>query len=186
MAATRERSRATLVAVALCLLAACASPSHPSSSRPGAHRATPTTRVKVQKRFVLYGTYTQPAVRLEDVKTVSNIASSYRVDTGTIWHGDLEGRTTGVTHGVVNTRTLANEGTVTETFTGRVAGIGSGHLNLDELFRVTSRGDLTVTARIVGGDGALAGVHGTMHFTGYSDLLTGKRAGTYTAHIIRP
>jgi hypothetical protein len=181
MAATRERSRATLVAFALCLLAACASSSHPS-----AHRATtPTTRVKAQKRFVLYGTYTQPAVRLEDVKTVSSIASSYRVDTGTIVHGDLEGRTTGVTHGVVNTKTLANEGTVTETFTGRVAGIGSGHLNLDELFRVTSRGDLTLTARIVGGDGALAGVSGTMHLTGFSDLLTGKRAGTYTAHFTR-
>jgi hypothetical protein len=180
MAATRERSRATLVAVAVCVLAACGSSSQPSS-RP----KTPTTRVTVQKRFDIQGTYVQPAMRLVDVKSLSKGISSYRVDTGTMWHGDLEGRTKVAMRGVLNTKTFANDGIDTGTFTGHVAGIGSGHLILAESFRITPRGDLTLQARIVSGDGALAGLRGTIRFTGFSDLLTGKGAGTYTAHLTR-
>jgi hypothetical protein len=142
-------------------------------------------RAQAPTRYVVRGTYLQPTVRLEDVKTLSKQTSSYRVDTGTIWHGDLEGRSTVVMYGVVDTRTSANKGTDDETFTGNVKGIGSGHLTFEESFQISRKGDLTLIAHILSGDGPLAGLHGSFRLTGYSNPVTGKRLATYTGHFSR-
>jgi hypothetical protein len=133
----------------------------------------------------LHGTYVQPAVQPEDVKTLPGGKASYIVHSGTVWHGDLEGHTALVMHGVVNTKTNASTGTDTETFTGTMKGLGAGHLNFTETWSTSPSGTLALDARVVSGDGALVGVHGSMHFAGSGDPATGKGTGTYTANFTR-
>lgn len=80
----------------------------------------------------------------------------------------------------IDEKNFTQKGTITETFTGTVAHVGSGHLHFTERFTIDKSGTLAIDATMVGSDGALAGMHGTMHFAGHiNDDGTGK--GDYTA-----
>ena len=108
---------------------------------------------------------------------------SYRSDSGTIWHGDLEGTTKFVFHGIADIKTYASVGTSNEVFTGSMVGVGSGHLRFREKLKTDAQGTLTVDATIVGSDGALDAMQGTMHFAGKGVPSTGEGSGTYTANF---
>jgi len=111
--------------------------------------------------------------------------ATFRGDGGTIWHGDLEGRTVFVIHGVVDPPTGASTGTNDEVFTGSVSGIGSGKLHFDETFVNRANGTIAIDAHIIGAEGALEGLRGTMHFVGSDNPRTGAGAGSYTAQFSR-
>jgi hypothetical protein len=137
------------------------------------------------QRYELHGTYKQPAVTVEDLTPKGDGTASFRVDSGTEWHGDLEGQTKLVMHGVTTLKTLANSGTIDEVFSGSATGLGSGQLHFSEKFSVDPNGVIAIDATVVGGTGALKGLHGSMHFAGKGDPVTGEGTGTYTAAFTR-
>ena len=170
---------AVLSCAGLLLLTAC---SGSGSAKLGAvSPPAPSTTLAV-KTYTLRGTYVQPAIKISAVKPLpGGKRDSFRGDSGTIWHGDLEGQTKFVMRGVVDVKTFASSAKVDEVFAGTVAGAGSGHLHFLETVTVDAGGTISLDARIVSGDGALSGLHGTMHFAGKSIPSTGKGDGTYTA-----
>ena len=172
--------RLVIVASAVVIVAACG-----SSSSKGSASVT-TAPGTAPHAIALHGTYVQPAVTPEDLKVLpGGKKASYRVESGTTWHGDLEGTTKFVMHGVADVANYASTGTNDEVFTGSVKDIGSGHLHLFETWTTSAAGNLSLDARIVGSDGELAGLHGTMHFAGHGDPKTGAGTGTYTANSTR-
>jgi hypothetical protein len=128
----------------------------------------------------------QPAVTISRLETLpGGKRASFRADSGTVWHGDLEGRTRFVMHGVVDPTTFASSGTNDEVFTGTVAGLGSGRLHFAETFTNAADGTVSIDAHIVGAEGELEGLRGTMHFSGHGNPQTGAGTGTYTAQFSR-
>lgn len=162
-------------------IVACSSSA--KSTSPGSS-AVPVVSTVATRHLDLTGTYVQPAVTPTGIKNTGSNTSPFQVDSGTTWHGDLEGQTSFKMQGIVNLQTFATRGTNDETFTGSVATLGSGHLHLQETFSVSSTGVLSLDATIVSGDGALSGLRGRMHFAGHSDPLTGAGTGTYTASFV--
>jgi hypothetical protein len=71
---------------------------------------------------------------------------------------------------------------VRETFTGTVAGVGSGTLDLVEEGRGEPDGSTEIDATIVSGTGDLASLHGRLIFVGTCDV-SGACAGTYAGRI---
>jgi len=136
--------------------------------------------------FELTGTYVQPAVTPEDIQLQPDgKTATFTVHSGTAWHGDLEGDTEFVMEGVNDVATTANSGTIDETFTGTVAGVGEGHLHLSETFTVDPAGIIVIEATVLDGDADLEGLQGTMHFEGTSIPATGEGDGTYSASFTR-
>jgi hypothetical protein len=134
----------------------------------------------------LDGTYLQPPVTPEDVEPQPDgETATFTVTSGTTWHGDLEGDTELTMDGVLDLTTNASSGTIDETFTGTVAGIGRGHLHLSETFTIDPTGAIEIDATVLDGDGDLSDVAGTMHFVGTGDPVTGEGGGTYTASFTR-
>jgi hypothetical protein len=168
-----------LVVAVTTALAACSSA---SASKPGAVSAANTAPAPTTRTHQLHGSYVQPALKISDLKPIpGGTKESFRADGGTIWHGDLEGRTAFVMHGVVDTKTHATSGTNTEVFTGSMAGVGRGHIHFLETFTSDAKGTLSLDATITGSDDALIGLSGTMHFAGPSNPTTGAGYGTYAA-----
>src|SRR4029077_10311556 len=105
------------------------------------------------------GTYVQPAVTPENIQAQPDgKTATYTVNSGTTWHGDLEGATTLVMEAVHDLTTTANSGTIDETFTGTVAGIGTGHLHLSETFTIDPTGVIAIDATVLDADGDLSGL----------------------------
>jgi len=179
----RLGSRCVAIACGFAALTGCSSSTNaaspPTSTTP---RSTTTAAAGRSRR----GTYVQPAVTISDLETLpGGKKASFRADSGTVWHGDLEGRTEFVMHGVVDPATFASTGTNDEVFTGTVAGLGSGKLHFAERFTNAADGTVSIDARIVGAEGALEGLRGTMHFSGRGNPQTGAGTGTYTAQFSR-
>ncbi len=115
--------------------------------------------------------------------TLSSTGGVIKQRSGSIWTGDLDGKTT--FNAVLRadpTSAGALVGTINEVFTGSVRGIGQGHLFLTEEITDTASGGVTVSATIVRGDGELKGVTGHLRFTGSSDI-NGIGDGVYTGSI---
>ena len=71
---------------------------------------------------------------------------------------------------------------IRETFTGTVAGVGSGTLELIEEGRGQPDGSTEIDATIVSGTGDLASLHGRLIFVGTCHV-SGPCAGTYPRRI---
>lgn len=99
------------------------------------------------------------------------------------WSGDLTGPTSFTGRGLLPTRPAVLVGTISETFTGSVAGIGSGTLRFVETFRQdVTTGAITIDAQVVGGTGALSTVRGYLRFVGVTDA-DGVGGGTYSGGL---
>src|SRR5690349_8770930 len=119
-------SRCVAIACGVAALTGCSSSAHSASPPTTPARSTTSTAPGRSRR----GTYVQPATTPTDIKKLpGGKEASYRADSGTVWHGDLEGTTMFVIHGVVTLATNANRGTIDEVFAGSVSGIGAGHLH---------------------------------------------------------
>lgn len=95
------------------------------------------------------------------------------------WTGDLTG-STGFRGRAIVTRSGTIVGPLQETFTGELAGVGSGTLQLSELLRQDANtGAITIDAAVTGGTGAFAKVRGSLHFVGVTDA-EGVGGGSYT------
>jgi hypothetical protein len=101
-------------------------------------------------------------------------------DFATSYTGDLTGTISSDFTWMINCTSSLIEGRGVETFTGSVAGIGSGALIWRTRFRANfdcstlALSNLHGTGTIRSGTGALAGLHGTLVFTGdtYSGVLS--------------
>jgi hypothetical protein len=171
----------TAVAAAASLLAAC---SASAKAAPHAPSAAPVASTRAERQLNLKGTYMTPPMNISGIKNTGSNVSPFRGDGGDLWHGDFEGRTTFVIRGVVSLQTQASHGTSNETFTGSVATLGSGQLHFHETWTLSEKGVLALDATIVGGDGALTGVRGRMHFAGTANVSNGAGSGTYTATLV--
>jgi len=101
----------------------------------------------------------------------------------TSWSGDLTGSTTYTGRGRINNRSGDLVASVRETFRGSVKGIGAGTLEFSELLQQDgATGAVTVVGHVTGGTGALAGVRGTLHFSGSSDA-TGFGGGSFRGEL---
>jgi hypothetical protein len=87
------------------------------------------------------------------------------------YSGSLQGRSVLTVSGIIDCRSGATNGTATETFTGSVAGVGSGTLTWFDTMSARFDCDTFVqfdthgTSTIMSGTGALAGLSGTFGFT---------------------
>jgi hypothetical protein len=104
---------------------------------------------------------------------------------GTDWHGSLEGSTTYTATFLFDPVANTSVGTIDETFTGTLAGVGPGTLHLAEQFTQDGQGLVTVDATIVGGTAALATVTGSLHFSGTADM-NGIGSGTFSGSLRLP
>jgi len=97
------------------------------------------------------------------------------------WSGDLTGPTSYSARARVDQRG-ALTGVIHERFTGRLADVGTGTLTFTEHFRQDPTGALTIDAQVTAATGQLAGVRGTLHFTGHTDQQ-GVGGDRYTGHL---
>ncbi len=115
--------------------------------------------------------------------TLSSSGRFIKQRQGSIWTGDLDGKTTFNAVLRADPKSAgALVGTINEVFTGSVGGIGQGRLFLTEEITDTASGGATVDATIVRGDAGLKGVTGRLHFTGSSDIR-GIGDGVYTGTV---
>ncbi len=99
---------------------------------------------------------------------------------GTQWHGSLEGTTAFTATNLFDPATNDSTGTIDETFTGSIPGVGSGTLRFTEQYSL-HQGIVSLDATVVSGTGQLSTVTGTIHFDGTSDdqgIGNGTYAGT--------
>src|SRR5262245_38971284 len=92
----------TAVATGAPLVAACP---RSAKSAPHAAAAVPVASTVAERHLELDGTYVQPAVTPTGMKATGSNTSPFQVQSGTVWHGDLEGQTTFKLSGVVNLKT---------------------------------------------------------------------------------
>ena len=115
--------------------------------------------------------------------TLSSTGGVIKQRSGTVWTGDLNGKTTFSALLRADPKNAgALVGTIDEVFTGSVRGIGQGRLFLAEEITVSGTGALVVVATIKRGDAALQGVRGRLRFTGTSDVR-GIGDGVYSGSI---
>jgi hypothetical protein len=179
------------LAISLGLTACAGGSSSAGASQPsGTTHASPisatTFNIKQAKasRFrIVHGTWTQPPVQLGNFQPAGDGMVSYDATGGTRWDGNLAGDTKFTIKGVASTTTFANSGTIRETFTGKVDGIGEGTLSFVEAFTETETGALTLYATVVSGTGDLRGVQGVLRFTGQV-ADAGEGTGTYDGALI--
>jgi hypothetical protein len=101
-------------------------------------------------------------------------------DFATSYTGDLEGTISSNFTWMINCTSSLIEGRALETFTGSVAGVGSGTLTWATQFHASfdcgtgALSNLAGTGTIMSGTAALAGLHGTLDFAGqiYSGTLS--------------
>jgi hypothetical protein len=99
------------------------------------------------------------------------------------WSGSFVGTTTFAGSAVVNLTNGTTRGTLTEVFTGSVAGLGSGTISFREPFFISAGGTLRLEYVITGASGALAGVLGAGVFVGTS-APDGSGSGTYSGTLV--
>lgn len=100
-----------------------------------------------------------------------------------VWSGDLVGATTFTFRVLQLARSGVIRGQLNETFTGSVAGVGTGTLIfVEQVVQSTTTGDLTITAEITHGTGALSTLHGALRFTGSTDAAE-NGGGDYTGRF---
>ncbi len=109
---------------------------------------------------------------------------------GDAWSGDLSGTTVYGGHGTLDLTTGETRMVLHETFTGTVAGLGTGQVHFVDYLH-SGPDDLgTVTCLATGGSGGLRGVHGAVQFTA-SQIVdpdpfgNGTSYGDYTGFLFR-
>jgi len=171
--------RIALLCVAVGLSASCGSSKHATgtttTSAPSSTLAQRPTSTPVSGRWV------NPTAAV----TIGVTEGVIKQRSGTIWTGDLSGKTTYISyvHAVPN-QTGAFAGTIDEIFSGSVRGIGRGQLFLAEKITVSATGAVLNIARITRGTGGLVAVRGNLRFTGTANL-SGIGNGPYTGMIHR-
>ena len=99
------------------------------------------------------------------------------------WSGDLIGATTFTFRVLQLARSGVMRGQLDETFTGSVAGVGTGTLTfVEQVVQSTATGELTISAEITHGTSALSALRGALHFTGSTDTSE-NGGGAYTGRF---
>lgn len=99
------------------------------------------------------------------------------------WSGDLIGATTFTFRVLQLARSGVIRGQLDETFTGSVEGVGTGTLSfVEQVVQSTTTGELTISAEITHGTGALSTLRGALHFTGSTDPSE-NGGGAYTGRF---
>jgi hypothetical protein len=166
--------RVALLCCVFALAAGCASSTHSAGT---ATSSSSTTRPSVARSTVLVkGRWVNPTAAV----TIGTPGGGIKQRSGTIWTGDLNGKTTyTATFRADPKRAGAFVGTIDEVFVGSVRGVGRGRLFLTERFTVSATGAVVNVGQVVRGDGGLKGVRGRLRFTGTADLR-GIGRGTFT------
>jgi hypothetical protein len=99
------------------------------------------------------------------------------------WSGDLAGSTVAFATFVIHPDGRSIGAPVHETFTGTLAGVGGGTIEMTEVAHGTPDGSAEVDASVVGGTGALGSLHGRLVFLGTCDP-NGNCAGTYSGTLV--
>jgi len=116
----------------------------------------------------------------------------YRIEgfSGDHWDGTLTGDTSYSGSGTFDPATGAVAMVLHETFTGTVAGVGSGQIQFVEYLQQSGPGNATVDCLVTSATGDLAGLHGYVHFrqTGVIDpdpTGNGTSVGDYIGALFR-
>ena len=124
------RTLARRIRTTLCVVAVLAVPFGTATTSPAGASMSGTHHPTI--RFV-GGGFTSPALTVSDV-VVDGSTARFNLSGGDHWSGALDGTTTYSGSGRVDLVTGAVKGTVFETFTGSLHGVGSGHLySIDSL-----------------------------------------------------
>jgi hypothetical protein len=169
--------RFALVCCAFAVATGCGRSTHSAGT---ATSSSSTTRPSIARSTApVDGRWVNPTAAV----TVGTTGGVIEQRSGTIWTGDLDGKTTYTASFRADPKHAgAYVGTIDEVFDGSMRGVGRGRLFLTESFTVSATGAVVNVGRIVRGDGGLKGVGGRLRFTGTSDLR-GIGQGTFTGAL---
>ena len=136
------------------------------------------------------GTFIGAPLIISNLQTTDGITYSFDVAAGDEWDGDLVGHTTYTGHGTLNISTGEFRAIYDETFTGTVAGLGTGQLHFVEYAQAGPTNLGQVDCLVVGATGDLAGVRGGVEFRATSVVDpdpsgNGTSYGSYTGYLVR-
>ena len=170
--------RLALLFCVLTFTASCGSSSH-NAAAPTSAPTAGSAPAPSPTADAVAGKWANPTAAI----TLSSAGGVIKQRSGSVWTGDLDGKTTfnAVLHADPKTAGVL-VGTIDEVFTGSVRGIGQGRLFLSEQITDSANGGVIVDATIVRGDAELKGVTGHLHFTGTSNIQ-GIGDGVYAGSL---
>jgi len=139
--------------------------------------------------LVPHGTFIGQPLTVTNVMVDGDVVT-FDASAGDQWSGDLTGTTTYRGHGTLDLTTGESRVVVYETFTGTVAGIGTGEMHSIDYIQSGPDNLGQADCVVIGGTGGLAGIHGALQFR-TTQLVdpdpfgNGTNDGVYTGFLFR-